>query len=102
MEASPRMLDVVRSLSRAPVRAIALAVTAALFLVSCGAPSAKNPKRNAPPADGPTSLGALTNISDLSSGFKHGCAVVNTGVKCWGMNTVGQLGDGGSADRTYP
>lgn len=44
----------------------------------------------------PTSVSGLTSgVSSISSGGGHGCAVLTTGgVKCWGHNVYGQLGDG--------
>ena len=37
---------------------------------------------------------ALGGITQLSAGFKHGCALMPAGaVRCWGANTRGELGD---------
>lgn len=39
----------------------------------------------------------------FSLGWNHACAIVNVGssveIKCWGQNTYGQLGDGGTENR---
>jgi alpha-tubulin suppressor-like RCC1 family protein len=47
--------------------------------------------------------GLDANILDLATGDSHACAVLDTGgVKCWGSNGYGQLGDGEAALRTSP
>lgn len=41
--------------------------------------------------------------SSLSAGYYHACAVVaGGGIRCWGNNQFGQLGDGSFVDRTRP
>src|SRR5205085_672974 len=34
----------------------------------------------------------------VTTGGYHSCALVSGGVSCWGANSFGQLGDGGSTD----
>jgi alpha-tubulin suppressor-like RCC1 family protein len=35
----------------------------------------------------------LTNVTNISAGTAHSCAVANSKALCWGSNSVGQLGD---------
>ena len=44
---------------------------------------------------------ALTGVAQISVGRVHACARMNNGrVRCWGANTLGQLGDATNAPRT--
>lgn len=46
---------------------------------------------------------ALTGTTQISAGFTHTCAVLDTTeAQCWGRNASGQLGDGSTTDRTLP
>jgi hypothetical protein len=45
----------------------------------------------------------LYGIIDITTGNDHTCALLSAGgVKCWGWNEYGQLGDGTTTDRTAP
>ncbi|MBK7201880.1 RCC1 repeat-containing protein [Candidatus Amarolinea dominans] len=48
-------------------------------------------------------IGLATGVADVSTGNTHACAVTtNGGVKCWGRNEYGQLGDGTTIQRLTP
>src|SRR5262249_27224958 len=47
--------------------------------------------------------GLATDVIAITSGRDHMCVLTeDTGVKCWGRNTDGQLGDGTTTNRTIP
>jgi alpha-tubulin suppressor-like RCC1 family protein len=47
-------------------------------------------------------LSSSNGATAIASGFNHSCALVNGGVKCWGENDSGQLGDGTTDNRSTP
>jgi alpha-tubulin suppressor-like RCC1 family protein len=48
-------------------------------------------------------LGLTSGVKSISSGLDHTCAiVVGEGLKCWGNNAEGQLGDGTTTTRLTP
>lgn len=50
-----------------------------------------------------TTANLLSNIASIDTGSNYTCAVTNAGgVKCWGNNHFGQLGDGSNNDSAVP
>lgn len=46
---------------------------------------------------------ALPNVTAIAAGASHTCALIVDGsVRCWGLNSSGQLGDGTTVQRTSP
>lgn len=44
-------------------------------------------------------FGLSAGATEVGAGFRHSCAVVNGGVKCWGEDGSGQLGNGAVWDQ---
>jgi len=93
------------------VRAISNGLFTSCALLGNGTVSCLGKNSNGAVGDGtatdrwtPVAVSGLTNVVALSSGGGyHHCAVLATGaVKCWGMNSSGQLGDGTYTRRTIP
>lgn len=50
----------------------------------------------------PTHILSLDGTTAISAGANFACALINGGVKCWGSNSHGQLGNGTFADSPAP
>ena len=47
--------------------------------------------------------GNLTDVVQIHSNQAHTCALLNTGqARCWGYNSSGQLGNGGTTSKSRP
>jgi len=54
-------------------------------------------------AQQPVKVSGITNAAQVAVGFYHACARLSTGqVKCWGSNSVGQLGTGDATPSPTP
>jgi len=48
-------------------------------------------------------FGLTSGVSDVVTGLSHSCAITTAGgLKCWGKNADGQLGDGGIVNSNVP
>jgi alpha-tubulin suppressor-like RCC1 family protein len=51
----------------------------------------------------PDSVSGLSNVIEIAAGSNFTCAILTGGyMKCWGINDLGQLGDGTGTDSTAP
>jgi hypothetical protein len=46
--------------------------------------------------------GLMSGITAIAAGYNHSCAVVNGGVRCWGYNYDGQLGNNSITNSPIP
>lgn len=55
------------------------------------------------PITTPVQVDGLTaGVSSVSTGWSHSCAIIDGGVKCWGDNSAGQLGNGSYIASSVP
>lgn len=73
----------------------------ALWMIGGTAPlRAYNSGRTVPTEQ---TLQPLSNIIQVAAGSDYTCAITNTGgVKCWGVNNSGQLGDSSTTNKSTP
>ena len=51
----------------------------------------------------PVTVSGITTATAISAGSEHTCAILSGGAaRCWGNNSVGQLGNGTSAEQPHP
>ena len=54
-------------------------------------------------APAPVRVGGRTNATEISAGYQHTCALLaDRTVRCWGLDSSGQLGDFTTTNRTTP
>jgi len=57
----------------------------------------------APSRRTPAPVAGLSEVAQISAGWRHACARLSSGVvRCWGQNTFGQIGDGTTTTRPVP
>ena len=77
----------------------AVALIAALLIVSLGLPAIRIQTAAADVNEAPTN----PDQAKISAGYYHACVVTASGgVRCWGYNYYGALGDGTTTGRTAP
>ncbi len=83
---------------------LGLLIGLALWLVWSPSPlRADSPARPVSAQSRPQALIPLNGIAQVAAGGLHTCALTTAGgVKCWGNNSSGQLGDGSTTNTTTP
>ena len=48
-------------------------------------------------------VGLTSGVAEIAAGFDHACAVMTSGgIKCWGNNGNGELGNGNTTNSNVP
>jgi alpha-tubulin suppressor-like RCC1 family protein len=94
------------------VASVAVLGSLVWLLANCGGGSGNSPGGTLPatspsaataPASSPATPSAKSSIVKIAAGTEHTCALTNAGgVKCWGGNSVGELGNNSTTNSVTP